>query len=232
MIPEGRKLHPMNTNSRKFDMLFKDPPKLHFWAGDWQTGGLGWRKIFEDMSDMLKDSTQGHSGVIIETGAGLSTLVFLLLPIHKLISVAPDPGLKERIYTEASARKIETKPLDFYVARSEEILPQLTLKPAFIDLGLIDGGHGWPTVFVDFCYISRSLKNGGYIVIDDIKLYSVNQLVLLLMNQPGWKLVMLKEKLAAFKKENDEPFLPDFGKQPYIVKNSTIPLKDWSLNQK
>jgi hypothetical protein len=111
--------------------------------------------------------------------------------------------------------------LVFIADYSERALPRLVLdKPPFLDFALIDGGHGWPTVFVDFCYTFFALKRGGVLAIDDTNLYSVNQLVLLLKNQPDFELIGNYQKLAVFRKKLDKRFLPDFGAQPFIKANT------------
>ncbi len=89
-----------------------------------------------------------------------------------------------------------------------------------VDLALIDGGHGWPTVFVDFCYTNMMLRKDGIMIVDDILAFPCMQLFLLLKHQPGWKLEkIVSSKTAFFRKTADGRLLPDFGGQPYILNN-------------
>jgi len=82
---------------------------------------------------------------------------------------------------------------------------------------LLDGGHGWPTVFVDFCYLNRMLKKDGLLILDDLQLHSVAELGRLVLLQPGWVIdTEISSKTIAFRKTNDREYLPDFGGQPYL----------------
>ena len=70
-------------------------------------------------------------------------------------------------------------------------MPRLAVSseaPAWLDFALIDGGHGSPTPFLDFFYATHMLKQGGYIMVDDVQLHSVKELARLLAQQPGFEL--------------------------------------------
>jgi predicted O-methyltransferase YrrM len=160
------------------------------------------------------------SPTVLETGAGATTLLFLCFEPHELTSIAPDQALYEGIREEARLRGIDTRPLRFLDERSEIALPRLADQGGQVDVALIDGNHGWPAVFVDFCYINRMMRRGALLFIDDVHLYSVCQLVLLLRQQDDYELVSVDQKLATFRKKRDRPFLPDWRAQPFIFTNT------------
>ena len=85
-----------------------------------------------------------------------------------------------------------------------------------IDLALIDGSHGWPTVFVDFCYVYAMLRKGGVVIVDDIQLHSVKELARLLTADTE-RFHLLKDlgKSLVFEKMKNERFLPDWNDLPY-----------------
>jgi len=201
------------------EALLDDPPLLHHWSGEWQLGG-----ITPAMGRMILRSMGTSAGRrIIETGAGLSTLLFLATDPEKVISIAPEPDLFGRIVEAAKSRSIVTTPLRPISERSELALPRLLESGERFDLALLDGGHGWPTVFVDFCYTNAMLDEEGLIVVDDLQLHSVRQLYLMLCQQPGFERVQkIGEKMAVFRKTTDECLLPDFRGQPFIVLNSDL----------
>ena len=140
-------------------------------------GGLTPRlaeRFIEELSALSKPR-------IVETGSGLSTLVFLALDPGSVITISPAPELHERIRAEATARGIDLTPARFVDDRSEAALPLLALVEGLeIDAAFIDGNHGWPAVFVDFCYLNRMLRPGGLMFVDDVQVYAVAQLVCLL----------------------------------------------------
>jgi len=159
---------------------------------------------------------------IAETGTGLSTMVFLALDPEFVISVSPAPELHERTRAEAVNRGIDVAPLRFVDDRSETALPLLALVESVeLDVGFIDGNHGWPAVFVDFCYLNRMLRPGGLMFIDDVQVYAVAQLVCLLREQqPHYEFVSIDSKMATFRKGLDLPYLPDWRMEPFITSNT------------
>ena len=201
----------------KAEALLADLPKLHIWGGQPQVGGMD-RRIGQRLIDEI---TALESPVVLETGAGASTLLFLCLEPRSLISIAPDAELRDRMLAEADARDIPVGPLRFVVDRSEVALPPLAQGGEVLDVALIDGNHGWPSVFVDFCYVNYMLRTGGILFVDDVQLHSVGQLFLLLRQQEdAYELVALEGKLATFRKVGDQRYLPDWRQEPFIAKNS------------
>jgi hypothetical protein len=196
-------------------------PMLHFWNGEFSLGGfdrhvLG--SLFWEIMPKLPERP-----VIVETGAGLTTLCFLAALPAKLVTVSVDPdgGLEGRIRQWCTDNEFPLDRLEYVNGYSELHLPSIGMSGLQADLCMIDGGHGWPTTMVDFCYLNMCLKQGGYLIIDDTQLYSVSQLVQLLKRQPGWRIHhWAGAKTVIFVKETAERMLPDFGGQPFILNNS------------
>ena len=67
----------------------------------------------------------GNKATLLETGAGNSTLAFLQARPRKLISIAPDRALFDRIKRFCSENGISKHPLSVRVDRSEWTLPRL-----------------------------------------------------------------------------------------------------------
>jgi predicted O-methyltransferase YrrM len=204
-----------------FEAYLDRIPDLHSWddGKTWNSGGFGplHLRAFRELAFLCG----GQNAVILETGAGNSTLAFLYANPRKLLSIAPEGPLFERIVHFCSEHGIDTSPLDFHVERSEWVLPELARSDLQVDLALIDGGHGWPTVFVDFCYINAMLRNGGIVIVDDVQLHSIKELGRLLQKDKT-RFVLVRDlgKSLAFKKLTDERFLPEWNAQPYIVEQS------------
>lgn len=200
--------------------LIEDPPRLHaFPRGGMQTGGVT-RPMGEYMIDRL---VALDSPVVIETGAGLSTLLFCCLAL-RVTSIAPDAELWQRIEDEAGRRSIDLAPLRQICDRSDLALPRLAeAERASVDLAFIDGDHGWPSVFVDFCYMNMMLREGGLLLIDDIFQYSVAQLAMWLRQQPEFEYEGRWTKMVTFRKTSDSPFVG--LRQPFILANSLPPAR-------
>jgi predicted O-methyltransferase YrrM len=197
--------------------LIAEDPKLHDWGLGLQSGGLS-GEILTTLADYLIDEFGANKFRSLETGSGLSTLVFMQCSPAAHIAINPDPDVRIRIMDEADRRGINSSSTEYLQEFSEYVLPGLSDRE--IDIALIDGGHGWPAVFVDFCYANMMLRAGGVMVVDDITLFPCTQLYMLLKHQPGWLLEKCcYQKTAFFRKQTSAKLMPDFGGQPYLKLN-------------
>jgi predicted O-methyltransferase YrrM len=154
----------------------------------------------------------------LETGAGLSTVVFALCGAAH-VCVTPAASEVERIRAWCGLRGIDLGSVRFEVARSETVLPRLALPE--LDLVLIDGGHGFPTPFVDWCYTADHLRIGGLLIVDDIQLWTGAVLRDFLAEEPGWTLRQeFPMRAAVFEKSAPLPALPEWFAQPYVARRS------------
>ena len=110
----------------------------------------------------------------LETGCGLSTLVFSLSGCHHTVIVPNSIHIEE---TKKSAQQynVSLEKTHFIEGRSEFILPTLEMDEK-LDMVLIDGGHAFPLPFIDWFYTERWLIKDGILIIDDINLKTVNVL--------------------------------------------------------
>jgi len=209
--------------------MIANPPELHFWGGKWHSGGFHETHVRTMMSHLanLGDATNFR---IVETGAGQSTALFVALGFKEVVSIAPDEPLFERIRALLDKGGVKRGAMNSFADFSENALPGIAFKNVGkFDAALIDGGHGWPTVFVDFCYVNMMLRAGGLLMVDDVQLHTVQELFKLLTQQPGFELLEQRNKISFFRKLWDQPMLPDFGGQPYIAKHDVYPLVDTGL---
>jgi predicted O-methyltransferase YrrM len=156
-------------------------------------------------------------GVTLETGAGLSTVLFAALG-GRHICVCPDRGEADRILAYCEAEGISTSGLKFLIARSEDALPALDAPP--LDLVLIDGGHGFPMPMIDWYYTASKLKLGGVLVIDDTQLWPCALLVNFLKHDSAWTPVgRIGRRTFAFRKVASFEY-KEFCFQPYVLRRS------------
>ena len=143
-------------------------------------------KIFTDVSSNSTTSNlillqlllcESRAKATLEVGMafGASTLVFA----HHHNSqgarnegrhTAIDPN-EDTVYDSAGRKCLEAAGLSRNVrvlpAPSSEALPAFFAEGRRIDLAYIDGSHLFEDVFLDFYYINRLLREGGYLVFDD-----------------------------------------------------------------
>jgi hypothetical protein len=202
--------------------LLANLPKLHYRQGAHRVGGLDKRLG----NRIVAELGRFESPRVIETGVGATTLLFCLLNPAVVMSIERDGRVRDRTLREAAARDISLDRLRFIQERSEIALPRLAAEGERFDVGLIDGSHNWPAVFVDFCYINMMLRADGTLFVDDIHLHSVSELYLLLCEQEQFECVALDDKLATFRKLDESRFLPEWRRQPYIARNTPVEQRD------
>lgn len=213
--PAGRVSdEPVTSLPGAVERLLEAPPALHGAPDQLWLGGC--QDLVRPMLHLITAEVGRHDLRVIETGAGLSTLALLSMG-WQVTSITPETVLGSRIEAYADQAAIGLEDWEHIVRRSELALPDLLDRS--YDVALMDGGRGWPTVFVDFCYLNAMLRRGGLLLIDDAQLHSVRELVELLRAQPGYRLVRDRTKLRAFTKETDERYLPDLGAEPYFQLN-------------
>jgi GT2 family glycosyltransferase len=213
-----------SARQTEFADYLSNLPLLHSWDGgrSWNTGGFQAEHLAA-LYNFLKERLP-VSPHLLETGAGNSTICLLFLKPARLVSVAPEPELFERIRAYCAAHSVSIAPLDARVSGSEWTLPQLAQEmrdqPPYFDFALIDGSHNWPMVFVDFCYANYMLKAGGFIMIDDLQLHSVKELGRMLSEHPDFRLELDLGKSLVFRRVSDNRTMSEWGGIPYIARKS------------
>jgi len=163
----------------------------------------------------------------LETGCGLSTVVFALKRSRHTV-IAPAPTEFEITRSYCRDRKIPTSQITFITEPSQKVLPALESSP--LDLVLIDGGHGFPTPYIDWFYTAGKLKTGGLLLVDDIGVWSCQILRDFLIEQPHWELVAeFEERTAVFRKIRDGSEWLEWTHQPRVARGGRVKWIDGQL---
>ena len=153
----------------------------------------------------------------IETGAGVSTIVFGMKKTRHTC-VVPDRRVIQRIHDYCASVGVSLETVMFLVGRSEDILPRLDTST--YDFALIDGRHGFPAPFIDWFYIADRLRSGGVVLIDDTWIWTCDVLVRFLRATPGWRSCRTLHNAAAFVKESDDAQHAEWVDQPFVYDQS------------
>ena len=157
--------------------------------------------------------------VSLETGAGASTLAFAAAGgAHTAVTPSVDEA--GRIRAAAAERGIDTSRLTIVNAYSQDVLPGMS---GPLDVVLIDGGHGFPIPAVDWIYTARRLAVGGYMLIDDIDIWTGQMLVQFMDKEDEWERVeIIRGRTAVFRLVR--PFaLREWRHQQAVVQRSRLP---------
>ena len=192
----------------ELDRLLTNPPKLHDYGGtlisDWRIDDFTCRELSARLSPQMKT---------METGAGLSTIIFAASGCDHTC-IVPDSGLVDRIKNFCRDTDIDLSPVHFVIAKSCDVIHQFP--PLSFDLVLIDGCHGFPSIFVDFCYASKALKIGGVLILDDMHIYTCHQTALFMQSDAGWKIVILNKRFVLGIKLSDTIDY-EWTSQPFVI---------------
>jgi predicted O-methyltransferase YrrM len=197
------------------DALISSPPDLHgvSHTGEVHAWALG-DKALRSLSQLLEPGLR-----TLETGAGVSTVLFALKQTHHTC-VVPAPDQVARIRAFCEANDISADSVNFVEDTSEATLPGLAPDP--LDLVLIDGSHSFPSVFIDWYYTASRLKAGGWLFIDDTQLWTGRVLRDFLHRERDWELVEDVENTVIFRKQSDAVGVRNWIYQPYVVAHSLL----------
>lgn len=171
--------------------------------------------ISSEVATFIYDSVVEESQTL-ETGAGLSTLVFALRR-SKHTAVTPNASEVTEIKEYARANQIPLEGVEFVISSSDEYLPRCTSNN--LDFVFIDGKHAFPWPIIDWFYVADRLKLGGILLLDDLELASVAMLRDFLSEDRHWELLRsFKGHTMAFKKIAGGVHDVAWHMQPYLTK--------------
>lgn len=194
------------------DDLLANPPRLH-------TDAAGQPISWALPVDVLQfiDSEIGDGSRTLETGAGLSTIIFALRRTQHTC-IVPDQDQVDRISAYCHSQDVAIDRVAFHVAPSEAVLPRL--ERGDFDLVLIDGRHAFPTPFLDWYYAARLMKLGGLVIIDDTQLWTGQVLREFLSLEPEWRLEREFAKTVVFRKLSDGGHAKEWTDQPFLARRT------------
>jgi predicted O-methyltransferase YrrM len=195
--------------------LLSDPPLLHIDRSGMPTS---WRVSNHLLLSL--DNSLVEGAVTLETGAGLSTILFALRGCNHT-AVVPDPDQATRITDWCIANDISTDRLRFVLEPSETALPAMVPDP--LDVVLIDGAHGFPAPFIDWYYAARRLRVGGTLIIDDTQIWTGAALRDFVAAEPQWEVIGgARLEFAVVRRVADGP-PGEWLDQPYVLRRSYAP---------
>lgn len=183
----------MDTVRKREDVirrLMEDKPSFHLQGGArWDALPATLRWIQENVA--IGDST-------IETGVGASTVVFASRGARH-VAVSPDATEHERVREYCERTGIDHSTVTFVAGLSDDVLPATLGRERTLDAAFIDGAHSFPFPEVDWYYITRSLKVGGKILLDDVPIPAVTPVFRHMRLEPNWRLDgIFDDRAAAF----------------------------------
>jgi predicted O-methyltransferase YrrM len=169
------------------DVLQRDRPSFH-------VGGTRcWNALPESLQTLQACAVEGAR--TLETGCGASTVVFAAQGADHTV-ISPDGREHRLVRAYCRSIGIDVGRVSFIDASSDDVLPSL-ITGRELDFAFIDGAHSFPYPVVDFHYISRSLKVGGQILVDDIAIPAVAPVFRFMNQEANWRLDRIVDDRAA-----------------------------------
>jgi predicted O-methyltransferase YrrM len=170
--------------------LLTDRPSLHL------EGKARWDALPETLEAIRRYARDGHT--TIETGVGASTIVFAAAGANHT-AISPNPSEHVRVREYCREIGVDDSKITFVAGFSDDVLPSLLGRDRTLDVAFIDGAHSFPYPEVDWYYISRSLKIGGALLLDDIPIPAVAPVFRHMSLESNWRLDrILDDRSAAF----------------------------------
>jgi hypothetical protein len=193
--------------------VLEHPPLIHGWdPGE----GVITHGLIPPALEFIERTVQ-PGWRTLETGSGLSTIAFALTGArHQVIVPNAEEEMRVRAFCEENG--IDSGQVSFIIDFSEKVLPSLEL--GVIDCYLIDGSHSFPQVFIDWFYVRDSLRVGGWLIVDDVHVWTGRVLRDFLKAEPGWELVhQWSGRTVAFRK-TAENVDRDWSEQRYVTRHT------------
>ena len=131
--------------------------------------------------------TVGAGDATIETGVGASTVVFASCGARHT-AISPDPTEHQRVRDYCERIGIDHSQVSFMAGLSDDVLPATLTRDRTLDAAFIDGAHSFPFPEVDWYYITRSMKVGGKLLLDDVPIPAVTPVFRHMRLEPNWRL--------------------------------------------
>ena len=207
-IGETRGLLDMTTAVLNIvERVLIDKPAFHL------SGEARWDALPETLEAIVRFAQPGDT--TLEVGVGVSTVVFAASGTNHT-AVSCDAAEHRRVREYCQQLGIDDSRLNFVVGMSDDVLPALLTRDRTLDMALIDGAHSFPLPVVDWHYVTRALKVGGRVLLDDIPVPAVGQVFRHMNLESHWRFDgTFDDRAAAFTLMALPDQDDDWVRQPY-----------------
>jgi hypothetical protein len=186
--------------------ILADKPSFH------SGGEANWHSLPETLEAIRAAVKPGDA--TLETGLGASTVVFAACGASHT-AISPAAAEHERVREYCRQIGVDADRVTFIDGLSDDVLPTLLGGERTLDVAFIDGAHSFPFPEVDWHYITRSLKIGGKLLMDDVPIPAVAPLFRHMTLEPNWRLDGVLDDRACIFTLLAPPAPEDWTGQPF-----------------
>jgi Methyltransferase domain len=185
--------------------LLKDRPVFH------EGGKTRWDALPGTLRAIQEGVRDGDRS--LETGCGASTVVFAACGAYHT-AISPDSREHELVSAYCADIGVDIGRLTFIAGLSDLVLPELCTSRV-LDAAFIDGAHSFPYPAVDWHYVTRALKIGGWLLMDDVPIRAVSSVYHYMRSDPSWRLEGIADHRTAQLTLVAEPAPENWTLQPF-----------------
>ena len=153
-----------------------------------------------------------------ETGCGKSTILFSNISAAHVVFSFDDRGLDDdssvRFFEECSLTKLDR--VETIFGPTQQTLPSYKNFRTY-DCVLIDGPHGYPFPELEYYYFYPHIRQGGFLIIDDVHIPTIGRLADFVQEDDMFELHELVDTTALFKRTT-APLFDPFGDGWWVQK--------------
>ena len=145
----------------------------------------------------------------LETGSGKSTLLFSRISgDHTAFTLGPTEEYDDRSYTNTVQSKLfDPGNVNFVLGPTQETLKDFSFSSQY-DVVLIDGPHAFPFAALEYFYLYPHVEKGGFLILDDIHIPTVNHIYQVLNHDQMFELHKVVDTTAFYCRTQAETFDP------------------------
>lgn len=169
------------------ELLMRDRPSFH----------VGGTRIWNALPGSLGliERLVTASDRTVETGCGASTVVFAAMGAEHTV-ISPDAREHALVHAYCTSNGIDDSRVTYVADSSDRVLPVLC-EGRELDFAFVDGAHSFPYPVVDFHYVAKHLKVGGWLLLDDIPIPAVAPAYRFMKAEAHWRVDAIVDDRAA-----------------------------------
>jgi len=139
----------------------------------------------------------------VETGTGRTTLLLSHLSRDHTVFTKQDRGDGDSLDRVRASSLFAPDAVQFVEGPTQVTVPRYAFTERF-DFAMLDGPHGFPFPYVEYCYIYPHITSEGLLVVDDVQIPTIRVMVDILRQDPMWRLLEVVGQ-TAFLQRTDAP---------------------------
>jgi hypothetical protein len=141
----------------------------------------------------------------VETGTGRTTLLLSHLSRDHTVFTKQDRGDGDSLDRVRASSLFKPEAVRFVEGPTQVTVPRHDFTQRF-DFAMLDGPHGFPFPFVEYCYIYPHIAPQGLLVVDDIQIKTIGVMLDILKKDAMWQFLEVVGQ-TAFLRRTDAPTL-------------------------